>query len=107
LEQADVFVTHNGLNSTHEAVFHKVPMISYPLFWDHPPLAEKCQAFGLAIPLTPVVRAPVTEPLVHAALDECIRGRDAIRAALARARGWELDVAAQRPAVLDRLLDLI
>src|SRR5262249_29977295 len=49
LSQADVFVTHHGLNSTHEAIFHGVPMISYPFFWDQPALAEKCRSLGLAV----------------------------------------------------------
>ncbi|MGZ6989149.1 MAG: glycosyltransferase, partial [Thermoanaerobaculia bacterium] len=43
LQDTDVFVTHQGLNSTHEAIFHLVPMISYPFFWDQPALAEKCR----------------------------------------------------------------
>ena len=107
LDQADVFVTHHGMNSTHEAIFHEVPMISYPFFWDHPPLAEKCQALGLALPLTAEVRAPVTEELVDAAIDECLRGRETMSVALARAREWELDLVPRRHEIVDRIVGLI
>ena len=31
LRETDVFLTHHGLNSTHEAIFHRVPMISLPV----------------------------------------------------------------------------
>src|SRR5262249_60501760 len=51
LRDADMFITHHGLNSTHEAIFHEVPMISYPLFSDQPALARRCQELGLAVPL--------------------------------------------------------
>ena len=50
LGETDLFVTHHGLNSTHEAIFNRVPMLSYPFFWDQPGLAAKCQAFGIARP---------------------------------------------------------
>ena len=30
LSEADLFVTHHGLNSTHESIFNRVPMLSYP-----------------------------------------------------------------------------
>ncbi|HEX6765840.1 MAG TPA: hypothetical protein VF103_10195, partial [Polyangiaceae bacterium] len=49
LREADVFMTHHGLNSTHEAVFNEVPMISYPISWDQPSLARKCQEFAFAL----------------------------------------------------------
>src|SRR6185312_13746791 len=31
LSRADVFITHGGINSVHDAIRHKVPMIVYPL----------------------------------------------------------------------------
>ena len=44
LAAADVFVTHHGLNSTHESIAERVPMLSYPFQWDQPGMAERCQA---------------------------------------------------------------
>ena len=38
---ADAFVTHSGMNSTHEALFHKMSMVSYPIFADQPGLAAR------------------------------------------------------------------
>jgi MGT family glycosyltransferase len=107
LQEADVFVTHHGLNSTHEAIFNGVPMISYPFLWDQPALAEKCRRFGLAIPLTDSARGPVTDPDVRAALTELAIKRDSLRASLAEARDWELRVMADRDSVLRRMTDLI
>jgi len=106
LREADVFITHHGLNSTHEAIFHGVPMLSYPFFWDQPALAAKCQALGVAIPLTAAPRAAFTEKDVHAALDALHERRGALRDALAAAKRYELNVIAERPAVLDRMLAL-
>ena len=51
LASADVFVSHNGLNSTHEAVYHLVPMISIPQFGDQHGMARTVTDLGLAIPL--------------------------------------------------------
>ncbi len=107
LQDADVFITHHGLNSTHEAIFHGVPMISYPFFWDQPALAARCQAFGLAQPLVGALREPVCADDVHAAMDAIAARREAMDAALARARQWELAVIGQRPAVLQQLVDLV
>ena len=107
LQQTDVFITHHGLNSTHEAIFNRVPMISYPFFWDQPALAERCQALGLAVPLVAGLRAPIAAADVHAALDRIAAGSDAMQSALARARQWELAVMANRPAVLQQLVDLM
>jgi MGT family glycosyltransferase len=107
LHEADVFVTHHGLNSTHEAIYSGVPMISYPFFSDQPALAERCRRLGLAIPLTDSPMAPVTTEDVTAALSELSRRRDALRTRLAEARAWELQVVAERDSVLERIAGLL
>ena len=106
LARADVFVTHHGLNSTHEAIFHGVPMISYPISWDQPGLARRCRELGLAIPLAEEERAAVGPEEVEAALAAFARGRDALRRRLLEAAGWERDVVARRGAVVDRVMAL-
>lgn len=106
LREADVFITHHGLNSTHEAIHHGVPMISYPFFWDQPGLARKCQDLGLALPLSAKPRGPVNTTDVNAVLDAVLARRGAMARSLAVARGYESGVMAGREAVLDRLLAL-
>jgi UDP:flavonoid glycosyltransferase YjiC (YdhE family) len=102
-----VFVTYHGLNSTHEAIFHGVPMISYPFVFDQPALAEKCRLFGLAIPLTDAPLGRVTDRGVRAAFAELARSRESLRASLAVAREWELQAIASRDSVHRRIADLI
>jgi zeaxanthin glucosyltransferase len=106
LGEADLFLTHHGLNSTHEAIFRRVPMLSYPIFTDQPALAERCRQFGIAIPLADSLRGPVDADDVRAALETFYRKRESIMASLEQARSWELEVMAQRPAVLARIRDL-
>jgi UDP:flavonoid glycosyltransferase YjiC (YdhE family) len=106
LQQSDIFITHHGLNSTHEAVFSQVPMISYPFFGDQPGLAAKCRELDLAIPLATSPRAPITPDEVTSAIDRVEAEGQRLRDGLRRARGWELDVIATRAAVVDRLLAL-
>ena len=107
LQEANVFFTHHGMNSTHEAIFHCVPMISYPFFSDQPELAEKCRRFGLAIPLAGSLRGEFGKDEVRVALARlCEEGRS-IGEALSRARDWEEAVIAQRPSVHLRIADLI
>lgn len=107
LRHASAFVCHNGLNSTHEAIIHEVPMLSVPFFGDQPQLAARCQALGLAVPLTPAPGVPPTVAGIHAALDRVQAEGPALRARLAQAHGWENAVMAQRPAVLRRIIDLM
>jgi UDP:flavonoid glycosyltransferase YjiC (YdhE family) len=106
LQEADVFVTHHGLNSTHEAIFHRVPMVSYPFVWDQPGLARKCQRFGLAVPVVDAPMAPVTPADADRALRIVQRDRAQMLAALATASAWERQVVAERPHVIARILDL-
>jgi len=107
LQEADVFITHHGLNSTHEAIFHQVAMVSYPFFWDQPGMARKCQQMGIALPLSTSPQANFGKRDVEAVLRKLTREKDSMQEALARARGWELAVMESRPAVIQRILDLM
>jgi MGT family glycosyltransferase len=107
LEDADAFLTHQGLNSTHEAIFHLVPMISYPFFWDQPELADKCRKFGLAVPLTESPRDEFGKGQVLAALKRLADNGESMRAALTKAREWEKAVIHRRPEVHRRIVELI
>jgi UDP:flavonoid glycosyltransferase YjiC (YdhE family) len=107
LREADVFVTHNGVRSTHEAIVHGVPMISCPFFWDQPALAERCRQFGLSVPLTGAPRSGIGDEDTGAALAELAANRDSMQASLADAREWELEVVANRESVVRRVMDLI
>ncbi|HEX8087052.1 MAG TPA: glycosyltransferase [Solirubrobacteraceae bacterium] len=106
LRDADVFVTHHGLNSTHEAIWHRIPMLGYPLFGDQPGQAADCARMGLSIALGEGTRAPLTEDDVHAALDALEGERVEMHGALERARAEEARVIAGRDELVDRLLKL-
>ena len=69
LGKTDVFFTHHGLNSTHEAIYNRVPMISFPFSGDQPLLAEKAQRFGLAVPVGHGLGPPLERGQIEAALD--------------------------------------
>jgi UDP:flavonoid glycosyltransferase YjiC (YdhE family) len=107
LGESSVYITHHGLNSTHEAAFQGVPMISYPFFHDQPGLAKRSQELGLAVPLVAGTREQFSPANVHAALSRVAVQRERMRARLAEARQWELDVIAGRSGVIQRILDLI
>lgn len=107
LAVADVFLTHHGLNSTHEAIAHEVPMISYPFVWDQPGLAAACRRFGLAEPLADGVMAPIGETDVASAIERVTSRRPEMRRALATAHEWEREVIAGRPAVIERMMGLM
>lgn len=107
LRETQAFITHHGMNSTHEAIFHRVPMISYPFFWDQPGMAATCRKFGLAVPLADTPRGGFGEDRVRSALAQLAEGRDSMRAALSSAREWELAVMSARPAVHRQIIDLL
>jgi len=106
LEEADLFVTHHGMNSTHEAIVRRVPMISYPFMADQPALAANCQRLGLAIPLTGELRGPVSPRDVQAAFSLCRERRPALESSLKTACEWERRTMAGRDAVIERIKDL-
>jgi UDP:flavonoid glycosyltransferase YjiC (YdhE family) len=107
LREASVYLTHQGLNSTHEAIFQGTPMISYPLFADQPSLAKRCQELGLAVPLVEVLRGPVDSGDVRSALACVVAEREAIQARLVEARGWELETIRARGSVIERIVGLM
>jgi UDP:flavonoid glycosyltransferase YjiC (YdhE family) len=82
-------------------------MISYPFFWDQPTLAAKCQKLGLATPLSDSLRGQFGKDHVRAALTKLADERESMQMALSRAFEWEKAVIANRPAVLQRIVDLI
>ena len=106
LREADIFVTHHGLNSTHESIFHQVPMLSYPFFGDQPAQARCCQDLGLALPLVRTPRAPLEPEAVLGAIQRITDDRSAFAARLAEARAWELRTISERGAVIDRVVAL-
>jgi MGT family glycosyltransferase len=106
LDEASVFLTHQGLNSTHEAIYHRVPMVSYAFFSDQPSLAARCRELGLSVPLVDTVRAPVTPGDVLDALARIAASRASMDAALDRARQWEDETIQARPAAIRRVLEL-
>lgn len=106
LVEADVFITHHGVNSTHEAVMRRTPMLSYPFFSDQPAMAERCQEFGIALPLARSLRGAVDAAAIRSGLATLAGTRDRVMADLDRARSWELQVIAERPRVIRHILDL-
>jgi UDP:flavonoid glycosyltransferase YjiC (YdhE family) len=106
LRAANLFLTHHGLNSTHEAIMQGVPMLSYPIYADQPYLADRCQQLGIAIPLAKALRAPLDGADIPAALAVWSSRKAAMRVRLAEARSWEMNVIAERPAVIARIAAL-
>jgi UDP:flavonoid glycosyltransferase YjiC (YdhE family) len=106
LQEAGAFVTHHGLSSTHEAIWHGVPMLSYPMFWDQPALAARCRDLGIALPLVESPRGALAPARVRAALEELGRRAGSFRARLGEARAWEARTVEGREAVLDRIAAL-
>lgn len=67
LSRADVFVTHGGSNSFHEAILARVPMVVVPFFGDQPLVARQAQRLGIGIDLNAGARTDRDAP--HRLLD--------------------------------------
>lgn len=106
LQQAHVFLTHHGLNSTHEAIYQGAPMLSYPFFWDQPAMTATCERLGIGLPLVAATRASLDAASVGRGLDRVAADEAGMRARLAEAREWELRVMAGRRAVIQQIAAL-
>jgi MGT family glycosyltransferase len=106
LADTDLFVTHHGLNSTHEAIHHRVPMLSYPFFPDQLAMARRCAKLGLALPLADEPLAEIDVERARGAIDALLAQREAFAMRLAEAQRWEQAVIDGREAVFDRMLAL-
>jgi UDP:flavonoid glycosyltransferase YjiC (YdhE family) len=51
LSHADVFVTHGGANSVHEAVLSQVPMVVTPFFGDQTLTSRRVEQLGIGVAL--------------------------------------------------------
>ncbi len=106
LQGTDLFVTHHGLRSTHEAVYRRVPMLSYPFLADQPFMARRCEEMELAVPLAREPRAPIGPEDVAAAVDAVERRRASMLAAIEAARAAEIETFHARESVLRRIAAL-
>ena len=106
LRESDLFITHHGLNSTHEAVLYQVPMLSYPFLWDQPGLARRCQELGIAVALADTLRGEPGSDEIRSTIERTFAAREAMHARLEAALSWEHRVEAERGAVLDRIVAL-
>ncbi|MDQ0231863.1 macrolide family glycosyltransferase [Metabacillus malikii] len=52
LQQADVFITHCGMNSVNESLYYGVPMVLYPLHSEQGAVAARAAELGAGIRLT-------------------------------------------------------
>ena len=69
-------------------------------------MAQTCERLRLAVSLVNTPMGEVAEDDVDAAVERILREGKTMSAALSAAREWELEVIANRPAVLRQILGL-
>ncbi len=101
LRHADVFVTHAGMNSMSEALYHGVPMIALPGFGDQPVNAARLTELGTGLTLD---SRNLDATTLHRALDRISREPSFRQAALSVSREFR---AAGGPAQAVAFLDSV
>jgi len=82
LRHADVFVSHAGMNSTMESLYHAVPLVTVPQMPEQEANARRVEELGLGRRLAP---QELTPELLRATVDE-VAADEEIRANLAAMR---------------------
>jgi UDP-N-acetylglucosamine:LPS N-acetylglucosamine transferase len=107
LRSHDLFVTHNGLNSTHEAVMLQVPMMSCPFVGDQPDLARLCVDFGISHRIADkAIHANValTAEYFMDKISTAIAERGVMIENLSRVHKWEIETISRRKLILESIL---
>ncbi|PWW02910.1 MGT family glycosyltransferase [Paenibacillus cellulosilyticus] len=79
LQQAKLFITHGGMNSTHEGLYYEVPLIVIPQAADQPIIAGQVASIGAGIKLqmqgltVDQLRDAVDQVLGHASYKEAAK----------------------------------
>jgi demethyllactenocin mycarosyltransferase len=89
LAHTDVFITHVGANSMHEALYYGVPLVCIPHMGDQPQNAERvvAQGAGVILPLDEVSSARVAADVQHVLDDPSFRANAARLSGSLRAGG--------------------
>jgi predicted glycosyltransferase len=69
LSRSDVFVTHGGCNSFHEALLHRVPVVVVPFFGDQALVARRAAELGIGVDLGDGDAVDRNQPRPHLATD--------------------------------------
>lgn len=110
LEESDIFVTHNGLNSTHEAVRKRVPMLSVPFVGDQNSLARQSSNFGLGLTARDTKscsQSYISADSLKLAIDRLVHDYITIQDKFDEAIEWDMNAIQMRPKVISSILEIL
>ena len=70
LKKVDLFITHGGMNSTSEGLYHNIPLIIVPQFGDQATVAKRVSTLGASIAL--IGRDNYTADSIKLAMDKIL-----------------------------------